>query len=457
MARETIDGEHAASAAAFELPPRQDRAWVGGPTLSVLDPLSIKTVTPVYGGGAQAGQIDAHEPVRATSVAAQVRAWWRVLEAPQHRDANALRAAEGRLFGGVHLRDERGVERAGRSGVRVAVTHVADQKEDRTVVDGKGMYALWPARLPDESETWRTRWSPGLTFTLHVAAPDRDRQSVERARRAFLLFGGYGGRTRRGCGTLWAPGATWWPREPTRAAFEGALEWPLGALSDTSAPARDVPSLRGCRLAVGQPTDGAEEAWATALGWLRDFRQQPDRSAGSDADCAREPERPDEHGRMKPGRSRWPEPDKIRQLGAYHDRRHTPRYGPEPAWPRASLGLPIVFSAWQGRSHKPLQLLWQRAGDNALCERLASALIVKALPLSERTYVPLALWLRRAEPAGGQVVLCDGNQVVARSAAPFGRRLGAGDQALYQPLHELSTLQDAFFAWLGRRDGVVLV
>lgn len=431
----------------FSLPEARQRPWVGGPALIALGPLRVEAVTPVYGGGAQAGCIDKHQPVRGASIAAHLRHWWRVLEAPAESTASGLRQRESQLFGSVHAPDKRG-ESACKSAMRVCVTDVRGQQSDSGEVPAAHMYALWPARLADEQ--WRPRWHAGLAFTLHVWTPEAECESVERALRAYLLFGGYGGRTRRGCGTLWVPRGSWWPEDCELATLEHSLGLASGTLRDNSVAARDVPALRGCRLAVGSRQSTADKAWAEALEWLRDFRQEPDRDNAGNRDRAREP-----GSAGKPGRSRWPEPDKIRQLGAYHDALHKPRYGRQPAWPRAAFGLPIVFSAWEGRNGA-LQLLWEPPGEAQPFTRLASPLILKALPLARGGFVPLALWLRRAEPADGQVVLCAGDKTVPGSAAPFDRLLGAGDRSLYRPLDGGSNLCEAFFDWLRRQGARVL-
>jgi CRISPR-associated protein Cmr1 len=87
-------------------------------------------------------------------------------------------------------------------------------------------------------------------------------------------------------------------------------------------------------------------------------------------------------------------------------------------------------------------------------ERLASPLIVKAMPLADGSFVPIALWLRRAWP-NGQVVLKDkdSREPVRGSAAPFDRLLAPGDTALYAPLEEAS-LEEAFLEWVKGFRGV---
>lgn len=452
------------------------RTRLGGEATRVLE-FKLRTVTPVYGGGARLPhaaldkgpdgkpvarpeRLDARVAVRAASVAAQIRAWWRILAAvaPACRTAADLRARESALWGSVHAGTPR------RSQVDVWVTHIHGGKIDTSPADDWRGYALWPARPvsdemrdkakgdkdKDDKTPWAPRWKHGLSFTLHLRVPKPEASDVERAVRAWVLFGGYGSRTRRGCGALTAPDADWLPAEATLAAIEAALGLDPGTLSATVGDppmAREIPALHGSQFALGQGThDDAMHAWKVALHWLRDFRQE----RGDSEWHAR-----GQGSGNKPGRSRWPEPDKIRQLGL-HDDQHTARYLRQPAWPRAVLGLPIVFSAW----NNSLSLIWRRG--SAPFERLASPLIVKPLPLAGDCFAPLALWLHRDDPKGGHVVLSKGkhhgeHDIHDKSAAPFGRLLGDGDEPRFEPLRVATTLREAFFAWLHKRHEDVTV
>jgi CRISPR-associated protein Cmr1 len=161
----------------------------------------------------------------------------------------------------------------------------------------------------------------------------------------------------------------------------------------------------------------------------------------------------DKPERGRPSISNWPEADKIRHLT---DKRkdHPPRYGADPAWPRAAFGLPIVgqfqTKARDGGIYDepdPFELTWK--DGEGLHNRLASPLIVKAMPLANERFVPVALWLERAWPPGGQVVLRKNKtEDVPKSAAPFDKLLGEKDPALFPPLRGKTSLRAAFLDWL---------
>lgn len=87
-------------------------------------------------------------------------------------------------------------------------------------------------------------------------------------------------------------------------------------------PSRSQPGRR--------PVQHLIEAREGAVFWLRQFRQAEK--------YARDPGT----APTRPGRSRWPEPDKLRRIFRTHSAAHRPRYHDTLIWPRAQFGLPIV-------------------------------------------------------------------------------------------------------------------
>src|SRR5262249_49768753 len=144
----------------------------------------------------------------------------------------------------------------------------------------------------------------------------------------------------------------------------------------------DVPWLGGAAIHIVRADRNAQTAWTTALDWLKEFRQG---TTGQQGDRAREPGT----GRAQPQRpsiSNWPEADKIRSI-KNKTNAHAPRHNATAAWPRAGFGLPIIGQfQTKGRNNerydepRAFELRW-RAG-NVEHDRLASQLIVKALPLA---------------------------------------------------------------------------
>src|SRR5262249_27305585 len=145
--------------------------------------------------------------------------WWRALYAHQWESPSELYSRESALWGRAATDD------GGRStvDVRIELEHVSGIDESTVQLhdtrDRKktpGAYALWPARSPHA-----VRRTPGTRFRVTLVAPvDRDAE-IRSTIRAWLLFGGYGGRTRRGLGSFGVIGdpTTWLPSKPTREAI----------------------------------------------------------------------------------------------------------------------------------------------------------------------------------------------------------------------------------------------
>jgi hypothetical protein len=77
----------------------------------------------------------------------------------------------------------------------------------------------------------------------------------------------------------------------------------------------------------------AISAWKQSIQTLQTFRQGNDigRNPGEDP--------------KRPGRSRWPEPETIRKITGSRDLKHQRMAAvPDDGFPRADLGLPIIFS-----------------------------------------------------------------------------------------------------------------
>jgi CRISPR-associated protein Cmr1 len=310
---------------------------------------------------------------------------------------------------------------------------------------------------------------------------DNTVEQINKALKAWIMFGGYGSRTRRGLGSTTVfeehghqeDHERWLLGVPTRPSIQRLFGSDLFAGVATT----ETPSLAGASLLVGPRMDDPLLAWQMALKWLRDFRQSAAagaRQAGSDD---------------RPSISNWPEADKIRHLRKPRRTRrwaHDPsrRHNAIPAWPRAGFGLPIG-GQFQRRSRVPLRpgeretlfwdalppahpsygeepgpfsLRWQSGG--IVHDRLASPLIVKALPLADGDYVPCALWLARAMPSDARVGLyaeptkkLDSKSLAPFQGTPLNGLLAPGDRAHFPPLNK-PTLRQAFLDWLKQKSGV---
>ncbi|MCC6696209.1 MAG: type III-B CRISPR module RAMP protein Cmr1 [Candidatus Hydrogenedentes bacterium] len=429
------------------------RALRCGPSLSEIS-VRVEVVTPFFGGAASLRALDDIDIVRPASIRGQLRFWWRALNGHLYDSPKELYIRESHLWG-------RAAEvEGGRSAIELRVAVEQAGKSDSSDIrlydsrDGKatpGAYALWPAREEKRKGLpTAPRRAPGTRFRLTLLAPSSDIKEVENVVRAWLLFGGYGSRARRGLGSFRVVDApeVWLPTAAKREEFERLFGRDIFAALPRSA--HNVPWLSSAALHVAPAQGNAETAWTTALEWLKEFRQGT--SGGPDG-RAREP-----GAGGRPSISNWPEADKIRHLKGKINA-HPPRHNAAPAWPRTGFGLPII-GQFQNKGRdgswldepEPFELRWREPSPGKPeqmieHDRLASPLIVKAMPLAEGKFVPIALWLNRAYPLEGKVLL----RGLSDSAAPFDRLVAAGDRPRFSSLAEKQSLREAFLDWLHNR------
>lgn len=445
--------------------------------------VTLKVVTPILGGSPKLRQVDKEDIIRVPSVRGHLRFWWRALYGHEYATPKELYEAESALWG--RAADENG----GRSEVEVRVDDVRNKGNDTSdivISDSKikglkatlGAYALWPAQKQDEdassgkkAESPAERYKPGLTFTLKIFGP---RQILLNGRqydgeamlrnivRAWILFGGYGSRTRRGLGSLMPVGSTqllseWLPEfdmeqiEHNPKAIGAELRKKFVEVEAFAARKnKTLPTLAGAVLLVPLPDfeyehdigmKDAQMAWNHSLGWLRQFRQ------GAGTEGARKRESGD------PGVSNWPEADKIRHITGY--RGHQPQHDDLPAFPRAEFGLPIggKFKKGQGDPPGHFEIRWAIGAEEH--DRLASGLILKAMPMANGKFLPIALWLGREDPSGSKVYLKGMRNAAGRNnrEAVLGQKLTGNDKneftgAAREAMRGSETVRDAFLAFI---------
>jgi CRISPR-associated protein Cmr1 len=453
------------AAPAFEaLPPRRSPSTGARSDFAV----SLEIVTPILGGGYRTRALDEVDFIRVPTVRGHLRFWWRALSAGRFKTSTSLYEAETKLWGGPGGGLDKAPAVRSPVEVRIEVTD-RGREEDEDIDPSRtdGAYVLFPAREERRGGQVTRATIPrrtGVAFKVTVTAPAEDIAAVREAAQAWILFGGYGGRTRRGLGGLTVTGpdaATWLPRTGSPLAAE--LKRLFGRdVFAVDGRARQTPMLAGAALyTIGRVEDRGVPAWLTAVDALRSFRQGT--PPHSDA------RQPSVYPR-RPSISNWPEADKIRHLadrefgrGPYS---HMPRHDNTPVWPRAGFGLPIVgrFQT-KGRGGgrydepPPFTLKWGepiRRDEYRPHERLTSPLIIKALPLVGGRFVAIALWLHRDWPAG-KIVLEIDRAVVPGSAAPFDALAAPGEAPLFTALADKPTLRAAFFDWLALNPGVVAV
>lgn len=332
-----------------------------------------KLVTPMYGGGVNAAEVDEKMPIRASGIRGQLRFWWRIVAGP-FASPEAMFQREAAIWGGIAASGPTVSQVAVRvdrvSGVKVEPAFVYQSNRNRPgelrtmpeAADWVEPYALFPARgelTPDKRDVAVAPHRlalAGVGFELGIKFGPKlsevQRQEVETALRWWASFGGVGARTRRGLGAV-----------------------QVKALAPVTA---DEVRACGGQLQLRPATKEAEAAWKISLARLREFRQA--------VNVGRNPPSDDPN---RPGRSRWPEPDAIRRQSGRHSHGHAPTHPVTNAYPRAAFGLPIVFHFKdENRGEPPQHLLVPEGGD-----RLASPLILRPYWNGQAAWHPAVLYL----------------------------------------------------------------
>ena len=390
--------------------PGNTEAWPAT-AFETLD-LQIQVVTPMFGGGAEAGEPDPVTLIRPSSIRGHLRFWWRATRGAACDCPKKLKQREVEIFGDTEHP----------SGVTLRVESVRTSRSERCAAygwnpqarRGQGGYVLrWAEALvgnglpyalfpfqgkppkrpvqgldPEKVPSFMTM---PFSFRIVATIPRSHASEVRAAIWGWINFGGIGARTRRGCGTLQC--GEFSPAGSNQSDIQ--QWWDLGLrnlVPPTVGAAPESWPIAFRKLLVGSRNASPMTAWDRAVSILRDFRQ----GSGLGRNPGPQPN--------QPKRSRWPEPETIRKLTGQRSNGHQRMESiPDNAFPRAELGLPIVFHFKDDRMGDPQDTELYPVVADQIRGRMASPLIMKALAASDGTAVPLIAALR--VPALEQVVL----------------------------------------------------
>ena len=290
------------------------------PSLRTLT-LTITVSTPMAGGGIKAGEVDTNRPIRVPSIRGHLRFWWRMM------NRNNL-TREPEIWGSTECPGKIYVSVPQQPGVKLRYSN--NNFEFNRF--GPENYALFSS-LPNKQTPGNNIAREDFSFTLTLQYPDEYHDDVRLALSAWLYFGGLGARTRRGCGSL--------------------------SCSETPMSLREILKAAPHITLWRKKANDSMSAWSYAVKCYRDYRQTRNPGQGN-----------------RPGRSRWPEADSLRQITGRADYRHrNPITSPIPSFPRAALGMPIIFH-FKDRDDPRDTTITPNVKDSS---RMASPVITKAL------------------------------------------------------------------------------
>jgi CRISPR-associated protein Cmr1 len=318
-------------------------------------------------------------PIRPSSIRGHLRFWWRATRGAGF-DTAQLRRQESKIWGSTE----------NPSPVIIEVV-IVDRGKEYPCATTRGRilkfennhppYALFP--FQGDKNKNPAQCISGLIFDLITICPESLEGEISPAIKAWVNFGGIGARTRRGCGALYckdlAPPdgesvGSWYKSYFARDKKNQKPKWPL------------LPE----KILV-KHNDGDNDPlkiWSEVIGLMHDFRQGfIGRNPGHD---------------RRPGRSRWPEPETIRQTSSRRSSQHSRLHAiPDDAFPRAEFGLPIVFHFKDRDDPNDTELYPVVNGEEKT--RMASSLILRPVICANGEMVQMILRLK--SPSVEEVVL----------------------------------------------------
>ena len=393
----------------------------GGPDPNIIEKTyTIDVITPLFGGGYEAGKVDPDMPIRASSIRGHLRFWWRATRGAKFDTVEELRQREGEIWGsmenpspvGIEVSDIQMGEKGSCAYYRWRQRYngmwrwALEWANEFDVANRSLPYVLFPfqGKMPDwddEDKRDRPQTEAYLSgqFTLIVKYPRAEKMAVYRsvyneqrkkkninllsskgdddaidddvttAIRAWVNFGGIGARTRRGCGAIYckdlAPKwqdkiGNWYLSNFTTEKINPAIK-------------RRWPVLPGSILINLNPDLAKSiQSWAAAINVMKEFRQG---RTGRNY-----------HGN-RPTRSRWPEAESLRNLYVLREfltTRPPQFHPPDPAmhsiaFPRVEFGMPIILEIRNEGIKPTLQ-------PDKTHDRMASPLILRPLKTADGKY-----------------------------------------------------------------------
>lgn len=344
--------------------------------LSKLD-LEITVATPMAGGGFEAGEVDRKRPVRVPSIRGHLRYWWRLMNPKRLTD-------EAKIWGSTEQREVSNkvcklkLKPCGKVFIDIMQQpqiSFRDYRKSFDFVDANGRekkygpeaYALFPFRQQGSGHDIAHE---NFSFTLSLKYPKEFENDIKTALSAWIYFGGIGARTRRGLGSL------------------SCKNFDLISIEKLLANNPEISLWKKSNKNVNALT-----AWTEALTFYMKYRQY--RNPGVN---------------KKYGRTKWTEPDSLRKITGKSAPLHKkPITSPIPSFPRAALGLPIIFQ-FMGNPNEPdgIQLKPKNSG------RMSSPVITKALYENGMWY-PAVVILPHDDIFNSELELVDKNKNYAVS------------------------------------------
>ncbi|MFZ2470999.1 MAG: type III-B CRISPR module RAMP protein Cmr1 [Methanothrix sp.] len=340
---------------------------------------NIQIITPIFGGGVKASENDPVTPIRPSSIRGHLRFWWRATRGARCKSVAELRQREGEIWGTTD----------NPSKVITEVSIISKGKSYACAeLDTKGryfrvkrelpQYAIFPFQGNTRKNEMPANCISGIIFNLKLIYSQADYQDVDAAVWAWVNFGGVGSRTRRGCGALYCEELA-----PRSGDSRGIKAWYSFHLNDFWVDNNNIIELPKIpqKILINPSNGKPMEIWENLIEIMKNFRQG--------AGFGRNPG--NSQNQSVPGRSRWPEPETIRNVSELPRGKHKRMdHIPDDAFPRSELGLPIIFHFKDDQHGDPADSELTPMGK----KRMSSPIILRPLAVGDgKKAVPMIVRL----------------------------------------------------------------
>ncbi len=243
----------------------------------------ISVVTPLFGGGVEAGEPDETLPIRGTSIRGQLQFWWRGTRGAGFSTREELFARHAEVWGTAERASP--VEMDIRNVVASQERSCASYEWNPKARQGQGGWRLiWdplfagslpyvlfpfqgqqPRSRHESAEEAPAHFIETASFRARFRYPASLREDVETAVWAWVNFGGLGARTRRGCGALLC-------EELAPRGVNDLQRWFRNGSLNGERNVRDWPTM-STSILIGSPPEASLDAWKRIIGLLQAFRQ----------------------------------------------------------------------------------------------------------------------------------------------------------------------------------------
>lgn len=346
----------------------------------------IQLITPIFGGGVEAGVNDPITLIRPSSIRGHLRFFWRATRGTKLSDISRLRQEEGAIWGTTKNPSQVGLRvKIKLPGKTYPCAYFPEDKSFPRFERDHPPYALFPFQGNKRDSIPPSKCTSNISFELSLTYPKNLSNDVNASVWAWVNFGGIGARVRRGCGALYCKELS-----PDSNSINTWYRTSLERYGINSSSVQDWPTMPDRFLILNNNSKNALLEWSSLIGLMGTFRQGVGvgRNPGS--------------GPNRPGRSRFPESESVRKATSSRSARHSriPSI-PDDAFPRAEIGLPIVFH-FQGMGDPKDTELYPMV--NGLKKtRMSSPLILR--PLICRNGEVMQMILRLNTPSLDEVVL----------------------------------------------------